>query len=108
MFCCSVATFACFGTHYFCDPCHDKWNDYYDPENIYDGIVVEFNVKDCKGVSCPLGLPHPPASFNPRQSVFPLGCGICRSEKVEFLQKRDVVQIFDPREVQKELVRKRL
>ena len=86
MYCCSTALFCCFGTHYMCNPCHDEYNRTDNPP-----------LKDCHGINCPLGMAHPPPSKNPREGgVFPLGCGICRSEKLELLQKnRDVQQIVN-------------
>ena len=30
-----------------------------------------------------MGVPHPPASNNPRMSAFPLGCSICRAENLK-------------------------
>ena len=71
MYCCNVALFCCFGTHYMCNPCHDEYNRTSNPK-----------LKDCGGVNCPLGIPHPPASSDPKKGRFPLGCGICRSEKI--------------------------
>ena len=69
-FCCSVALFHCFGTTYFCDRCHrERW----DTKN---------KTEDCGGVNCPLGVPHPPASKNVKMSTFPLGCGLCRSDRL--------------------------
>ena len=45
-------------------------------------------MKDCGGINCPLGIAHPPPNNNSRLGgVFPLGCGICRSEKLEKLEK---------------------
>lgn len=39
-------------------------------------------------------MPHPPPNADPTQGgVFPLGCGICRSEKLEILQNRAVQQV---------------
>ena len=74
MYCCSTALFHCFGTHYMCNDCH---NDYMFKYNYSDPPV-----KDCHGINCPLGIPHPPPSQNPREGgCFSLGCGICRSEK---------------------------
>lgn len=82
MFCCSTALFCCFGTHYMCNACHDEYNRTMNPP-----------LKDCNGINCPLGMAHPPPSKNPREGgVFPLGCGICRSEKLELLQKNRGVQ----------------
>ena len=43
---------------------------------------------DCNGVNCPLGIAHPPPCRDPSKGgVFPLGCGICRSEKLAELKK---------------------
>ena len=76
-FCCSTALFCCFGTHYFCEPCHDEYNRTMRPP-----------LKDCGGINCPLGIAHPAPNADPRKGgVFPLGCGICRSEKMEKLSK---------------------
>ena len=73
MLCCSVALFNCFGNSYYCEDCH---------ENNLD----EPRLKDCHGIDCPLGIAHPPPCEDPRKGgVFPLGCGICRSEKLELL-----------------------
>ena len=84
MYCCNVALFNCFGTHYFCDDCH---NEYCRPP--YNHVEL----KDCNGVNCPLGLPHPAASPDHTKSTFPLGCGICRSERVgEMKQNVNIVQ----------------
>ena len=43
-------------------------------------------LKDCHGINCPLGIAHPPPHWDPKKGgVFPLGCGICRSEKLSIL-----------------------
>jgi len=73
MFCCSVALFHCFGTTYFCNACHDEYCR--PPYNVV-------KLKDCGGVNCPLGVPHPPANSDPSKSTFPLGCGLCRSKRL--------------------------
>ena len=92
-FCCSVALFCCFGTHYMCESCHDN----YDEENM--------TLHDCNGIDCPLGIPHPPPHQDPRQGgVFPLGCGICRSEKMELLKNRDVQQVISAENQPKALI----
>ena len=70
MFCCSEALYQCGGSHFFCEDHHDGYKD-------------QREVEDCKGVNCPLGVPHPPASNNPRMSAFPLGCSICRAENLK-------------------------
>ena len=88
MYCCSTALFCCFGTHYMCEPCHSSYNW---------GIMP---LKDCHGVNCPLGIAHPPPHNDPKKGgVFPLGCGICRSEKLEKLQQlKDANQLLDLQE----------
>uniref|UniRef100_A0A7S3LSJ4 RING-type domain-containing protein n=1 Tax=Palpitomonas bilix TaxID=652834 RepID=A0A7S3LSJ4_9EUKA len=59
-YCCSIATFFCFGTTHFCTACHDKL-DYK-------------NAPPCKGgAECPLKVDHPPHG-----EEFCLGCGQCR------------------------------
>lgn len=83
-YCCSVALFHCGGNFYFCDPCHAEY--------CANGCKVE--LKDCGGVNCPLGVRHPPADNDPNQSVFPLGCGLCRTEELDTIKsKLGVVQI---------------
>ena len=76
-YCCSVAVFHCFGTTYFCERCHNEASN---PVT-----------RDCGGVNCPLGVPHPPAGPNLRESTFPLGCGICRSEKLAAMKDNKAV-----------------
>ena len=65
-FCCKEALFRC-GMTYFCDDCHR------------DGGK---GGKDCDGINCPLGVPHPPASKDPLKAMYPLGCSLCRKVKV--------------------------
>ena len=79
-YCCSVAMWHCFGTTYMCDKCHST-----DP---YGG-----KLHDCGGKNCPLGMPHPPADKDPKKSTFPLGCGLCRSDRLaELRQNNSLVQ----------------
>ena len=71
MYCCSHALFTCGGNRFMCKPCHD--------------IYPNAKVKDCKGNNCPLGIKHPPPTTDPNEKgkgAFPLGCGICRSERL--------------------------
>ena len=77
-YCCSVALFHCFGTHYMCKKCHDCC------DRVYPRIDT-IPVAECDGTgkSCPLGVPHPPNGNDHKVSVFPLGCGLCRSENIE-------------------------
>ena len=64
---------------YYCDDCHSGLNN--------------GKLKDCHGIDCPLGIAHPPPCDDPRKGgVFPLGCGICRSEKLELLERNRAVQ----------------
>ena len=69
-FCCSVASFYCFGHTHFCATCHAKpWSIV--SQNNYQFIVGQLPV--CPGPhACPLGVPHPP---NGEEYV--LGCGAC-------------------------------
>ena len=98
MYCCSVALFCCFGTHYMCNPCHDAY--------CRGGPTLQ----DCNGIDCPLGIAHPPPNLNPREGgVFPLGCGICRSEKMEILERnKNVRQVVTAENIPKAFIYKRL
>ena len=61
--CCTEALYKC-GNSYYCEEHHDGgWEDYLD---------------DCGGVNCPLGVPHPPASYDALKGMYPLGCSLCR------------------------------
>lgn len=63
-FCCSTATWFCFGNTHFCDPCHRQ--------------VVNTRklpaVKPCPGASCALATPHPTPG-----SECCLGCALCKN-----------------------------
>ena len=84
MYCCSVALYNCFGTHYFCNRCHDEYL-----QSPYNQVKL----RDCNGVDCPLGVPHPVASSDHTKSIFPLGCGLCRSDRrVEMRENEMLVQ----------------
>ena len=87
MYCCSVASYCCWGTNYFCGPCHDIIN------RIYPNPPP---AQDCNGVDCPLGVPHPPAAKTLEHTeggAFPLGCSICRNEKYEKLKNLEIKQV---------------
>ena len=69
-----------------CLPCHDEY------------IATNCNptLKECPGDSCPLGIAHPgPTRDAHIFGVFPLGCGICRSEKLEILENKQFRQVID-------------
>ena len=52
------------------------------------------SVKDCGGVNCPLQVKHPPAVEEHQISFYPLGCGLCRAEKLaEHSQKLGIAQV---------------
>ena len=51
-------------------------------------MAKKINIKSkCTGgPKCPLGLAsHPKASFNDKSSCFPMGCSLCRSEKLALI-----------------------
>ena len=77
MFCCSQALFFCErGNGQYCTPCHN------------DAMAGRLQVKtQCTGGDCcPLGIPHHPvASHDRAKAKFPLGCSICRSEKLALI-----------------------
>lgn len=81
MFCCSVALFICSGgTGNYCTPCHN------------DAMAGRLNPKaDCSGgATCKLGLDrHPKADRDAKKSRFPLGCSLCRSEKLALIANKD-------------------
>ena len=77
MFCCSIALFVSEGGKKFdCEPCI---------HNALDGKRKV--VTDCTGgANCPLGIyEHPKADLDVKKSKFPLGCGLCRSEKLSVI-----------------------
>lgn len=73
LFCCSVAVYFCYGTHYFCQRCHDEYESGPDKHQV--------KLRDCGQQNCPLGVPHPPAHADYKLSTFPLGCSLCNSYK---------------------------
>lgn len=83
MFCCSIALFICAGgTGNYCTPCHN------DAMRDWNGRKGKTDCVGGKG--CPLGVPsHPKAGCDPAQSRFPLGCSLCRSEKLALIAEND-------------------
>ena len=76
MYCCSIAVFYCVSGRYtFCTPCHN---------DIMAGTLKDKILSKCLGgPGCPLNIPsHPEASDETAKSKYPLGCSLCRSEKV--------------------------
>ncbi len=75
-----------------CLPCHDEYCN--------SGGMPK--LKPCPGNDCPLGIAHPEPTQDPDNfGVFPLGCGICRSEKLEILEKKEFRQVIDETNVPK-------
>jgi E3 ubiquitin-protein ligase MYCBP2 len=68
-FCCTVASWFCWGTTHFCDSCHRKQGT---PESMSRKPRNMLPV--CTPDTCPLKIPHPPNG-----EEFVLGCQICRS-----------------------------
>jgi E3 ubiquitin-protein ligase MYCBP2 len=69
-FCCTVATWYCWGSTHFCTTCHKRQEggDYLTKRPLSDFPV-------CKGkATCPLGIDHPPNGTED----FALGCCLCR------------------------------
>ena len=77
MYCCSIALFFCGGGGgKFCTPCHN--------DAMNGGAKVKTQCTG--GENCPLGLKkHPKADGDRNKSSFPLGCSLCRSEKLALI-----------------------
>ena len=58
-FCCSLATYFCFGHTHFCTPCHDRVWNFLDYGHNYQVMRAEIVIKDCLGKDCPSGGNHP-------------------------------------------------
>ncbi|KAL3880993.1 hypothetical protein ACJMK2_033194 [Sinanodonta woodiana] len=74
-YCCSLATFYCFGTTHFCDACHTN-NTLLThlPKDQLPKCPAGPVGKQMEGTACPLGIPHPPTG-----DEFALGCGLCNN-----------------------------
>ena len=92
-----MAVFFCRGGNYtFCTPCHN------------DAMARRINIKSkCKGgPDCPLGLAsHPIASIN-KSSCFPMGCSLCRSEKLALIAANEQASAGVNLEERKEMIRR--
>jgi len=69
-FCCSVASWFCWGNTHFCDSCHRKQGT---PEAMTK--KARKDLPQCTPATCPLKVAHPPNG-----EEFVLGCQVCRSE----------------------------
>ena len=71
-FCCSVASWYCFGHTHFCEDCHNRpWDIVSGNNNQY----IKLPLSQCNGrLTCPLGIDHPPNG-----EEFPLGCVMCEA-----------------------------
>ena len=67
--------FCCGGNFTFCTPCHN------------DAMANQNNIKSkCTGgPKCPLGLASHPKASTDKSSCFPMGCSLCRSEKLAMI-----------------------
>ena len=74
-YCCSIATYFCFGTTHFCSPCHDNVGHVTGiPKDELPSCPVGPRSIPLDGGECPLKLKHPPTG-----EEFALGCGVCRN-----------------------------
>lgn len=74
-YCCSIATYFCFGTTHFCAPCHDDVGRVCGiPKDELPSCPVGPKAMPQDGDECPLRVKHPPTG-----EEFALGCGICRN-----------------------------
>ncbi|KAI6656385.1 hypothetical protein LOD99_1184 [Oopsacas minuta] len=74
-YCCSIATYFCFGTTHFCSPCHDDVGRVTGiPKDELPSCPVGPRAMPQDGDECPLRVKHPPTG-----EEYALGCGICRN-----------------------------
>ena len=64
-YCCSIASFFCFGTTHMCRDCHDRWQQ-------QPGVLTASR-RTCTAVTCPLHTVH--ADHGCEHC---LGCALCR------------------------------
>ncbi|EFA75279.1 RING zinc finger-containing protein [Heterostelium album PN500] len=72
-YCCSVAIWFCFGTHHFCETCHNHHTEL-TSRNTHPQCPVGPGGIELPGDDCPLHVDHPKTG-----TEFALGCGICRN-----------------------------
>jgi len=72
-FCCNLASWFCFGTTHYCEPCH-KDNPMEKVKRKREGF------KQCPGYQmCPCKMPHAPNGAE-AECEFCVGCGACQEE----------------------------
>ena len=83
MYCCSIALFYCTGGGgKFCTPCHN--------DAMSSGGRQKVKTDCTGGANCPLGLKsHPKADGDRNKSSYPLGCSLCRSEKLALIAQNE-------------------
>jgi len=91
-YCCSEALFNCGPDMYMCHPCHEEFMDKCWRRSAMRGQKMELKCCIGTGKRCPLGCKHPPANEDVHKSVFAIGCGLCRAEKLEELSKEGGIQ----------------
>ena len=81
MYCCSLAVYYCIsGNGIFCQPCHN--------DAMNGGAIVKTGCEG--GTECQLGIQsHPKADKDAKKSRYPLGCSLCRSQKIALIQTND-------------------
>merc|ERR1712039_288143 len=67
-FCCSVATYFCWGNTHFCVDCHTRQENH-----DFMTTKAKKDLPQCLGADCPLGIEHPPNG-----EEFSIGCSLCR------------------------------
>ncbi len=65
-YCCSLASFFCFGTTHMCKACHDRWQQR--PGSLTASRRL------CTPVTCPMHVTH-----SDHGQEFCLGCAVCRT-----------------------------
>ena len=74
-FCCTIASYFCFGHSHFCETCHPNAFHLLHGKNQ---DRLKNTVPQCAGKdSCPLQLDHPPNG-----EEFAIGCAICKEQNV--------------------------
>ena len=93
-FCCTIASYFCFGHSHFCESCHPNAFALLQgsKQNYLKQTVPQCSGKD----NCPLGIDHPPNG-----EEFAIGCAICKNEQTI---ETEQVQKIEEESRKKELV----